>query len=106
MKKIYLLLPLLAFLAISAFAEVDYAGDMKFTKTYKNPTGSVIFQHQKHAERFLDECGFCHSALSTFGGEVNELFGHTICKKCHESHNGPTECNECHKGDHLNISKK
>ena len=78
----------------SALASIE--GDMNFTMVYNNSAGAVTFYHQKHTERFADDCGFCHSALETFGGKVNELFAHNVCKVCHESHNGPTRCEQCH----------
>ena len=74
-------------------------GNMDFTKVYPNAKGAVTFFHQKHAERFPDDCGYCHSALETFGGQVNELFAHKVCKVCHESHHGPTDCKMCHLGE-------
>ena len=72
------------------------SGNHKFIKSYDNSAGEVTFNHTKHAESFIDDCGFCHSALRTFGGQVNELFGHKVCRVCHETHNGPLECNKCH----------
>ena len=32
-----------------------------------------------------------------FGGQVNELFAHKVCKVCHESKNVPAECVSCHR---------
>lgn len=91
---------LLTFLTVLFFSN-SYAGikgEMDFTKVYQNTNGAVTFLHQKHADRFADDCGYCHSALETFGGEVNKLYAHKVCKLCHESHHGPTECKQCHAG--------
>ncbi len=88
-----------------SLACANIIGNFNFTKTYENSAGPVTFYHTKHAERFLEECAFCHSALETFGGEVTKLFGHEVCRKCHESHRGPTECNQCHKAPHR-VTKK
>ena len=101
MKRYCLILCIGLFAATFAFAGIE--GDLNFTKVYKNSAGAVTFQHQEHTERFLDECGFCHSALRTFGGKVDKLFGHKVCLVCHESKDGPTECNQCH--DQKNKSK-
>ena len=101
MKPFYFALFIIVFSGPLSFADIQ--GDINFTKIYKNSAGAVTFYHQKHTERFLDECGYCHSALETFGGEVNELFAHKVCMVCHESYNGPTECNQCH--DNQNTSK-
>ena len=96
MRSLFFILLLLVFSVSSAFAGVQ--GDMNFTQVYQNSNGAVTFLHQKHADRFPDDCGYCHSALETFGGEVNELYAHKVCKLCHESHHGPIECKQCHSG--------
>ena len=88
--------------AVANTADKYTAGSLKFIKTYENSAGAVTFHHTRHAESFLDECGFCHSALRTFGGQVNELFGHKVCRVCHETHNGPLECNQCHDNQKKN----
>jgi Cytochrome c7 and related cytochrome c len=69
----------------------------KFTKTFQSDFGVVIFDHESHTKGRARDCATCHSALKTFGGKVNELFAHNFCKRCHESKNGPTECNGCHR---------
>jgi len=78
----------------SAFSKdnVDY----KFSKEYQSSEGVVIFDHKIHSSERQKDCHACHSALDVFGGSMNELFAHNYCKNCHETHNGPTECNECH----------
>lgn len=75
----------------------DIRGDFRFQKEYENSYGTVTFNHEKHAVSAVKDCGFCHSALKTFGGKVNELFAHKVCKVCHESKNIPAECVTCHK---------
>jgi len=70
----------------------------KFKTTFQSASGAVVFDHEAHAMGRVKDCSFCHSALKTFGGEVNELFAHKYCKICHESKGGPTECNGCHSG--------
>ncbi len=78
------------------FSFAGIKGDLNFSKTYENSAGAVTFNHEEHSSRFLDECGFCHSALKTFGGKVDKLFGHKVCRVCHESHDGPIGCSQCH----------
>ena len=75
----------------------DIRGDFRFQKEYENSYGTVIFNHEKHAVNAVEDCGFCHSALKAFGGQVNELFAHKVCKVCHELKNIPAECVTCHK---------
>jgi len=72
-------------------------GDFRFQKVYENNYGTVTFNHEKHAVNAVKDCGYCHSALKIFGGKVNELFAHNVCKVCHESKNVPAECVSCHK---------
>ena len=67
-----------------------------FKKTYQSTSGVVTFDHGSHAFGRVKDCAFCHSALKTFGGKMNELFAHNFCKACHESNNGPSECKGCH----------
>ncbi|MGW8313372.1 MAG: cytochrome c3 family protein [Desulfuromonadales bacterium] len=79
------------------FAEIS--GDFKFQKVYENSYGAVTFNHEKHAVSAVRDCGYCHSALKVFGGKVNELFAHKVCKVCHESKQVPAECVNCHSQD-------
>ena len=102
MKPLCLMLCIAIFSVTFAFANIK--GDFNFTKTYQATAGVVTFDHKNHTERFTDECGFCHSALKTFGGKVDKMFGHKVCRVCHESHDGPSECTGCH--DKGNIAKK
>lgn len=77
----------------SAVTDADY----KFNRTFPSSRGDVVFDHEAHAMGRVRDCATCHSALKTFGGKVDELFGHTFCKSCHEEEEGPTECSGCHK---------
>jgi len=96
MYRTLILLPfILSLLLVNSFAAS--ADDYKFKITFKSTEGIVIFDHESHAYGRVKDCAICHSALKTFGGEVNELFAHNFCKTCHESNNAPTECNGCHK---------
>jgi hypothetical protein len=83
--------------AFSGNSLADIRGDFRFQKEYENSYGLVVFNHEKHAVSAVQDCGYCHSALKVFGGKVNELFGHKVCKVCHESKNVPAECISCHK---------
>ncbi len=75
----------------------DIRGDFRFQKVYENSYGTVTFNHEKHAVSAVKDCGYCHSALKVFGGKVNELFAHNVCKVCHESKKVPAECVNCHR---------
>jgi hypothetical protein len=78
---------------VNATSSLDY----KFIKTFQSSAGAVRFDHEAHAMGRVKDCAKCHSAMKTFGGKVSELFAHNFCKACHESNNGPTECNGCHR---------
>ncbi len=80
----------------SGFSFAEITGNHKFKKIYENSNGPVPFHHERHVTRFPEDCAFCHSALKTFGGKVNEMFAHKVCRVCHEKNNGPVECHECH----------
>jgi hypothetical protein len=68
-----------------------------FTKDYTGSEGVVSFNHQTHADQ-LKDCAFCHNNLKSFGGIVDEEFGHKFCRACHMTHeNIPTDCKSCHK---------
>ena len=75
----------------------DIRGDFRFQKVYENSYGTVTFHHEKHAVSAVQDCGYCHSALKVFGGKVNELFAHKVCKVCHEARKVPAECVSCHQ---------
>ena len=98
MYKYYLPISLLLCLFfVNAFATTTL--DYKFKKTFQSTSGVVVFDHEAHAMGREKDCEFCHSALEAFGGKVNELFAHKFCKLCHQSNNGPTECNGCHRDE-------
>ena len=83
-----------AIMATSASAK-DYSGNTDFTSTYESSGGMVTFPHGSHAEKLSTKCNFCHSALRTFGG-ISEMYGHKLCKFCHENNGGPKGCTDCH----------
>ena len=96
MNKLFIpLLLVLSLLFVNAFA--SSTDKLNFKKNFQSTEGVVTFDHWAHAYGRVKDCAECHSALKTFGGEVNELFAHNFCKLCHTSNNGPTECNGCHK---------
>jgi len=82
---------------LSAAALAVPTDDFRFKKTFQSAQGVVAFDHEAHALGRVKDCATCHSALKTFGGQVNELFAHNFCQNCHASKNGPTECNGCHR---------
>jgi len=76
-----------------------FAGELatNFKKAYTGSNGTVTFNHQAHADR-LKDCAFCHNGLKSFGGTVNEAFGHKFCLACHQTReNAPVDCQACHK---------
>ena len=93
---------LLSLIFVNAFATTNL--NYKFKKIFQSTAGAVIFDHEAHATGRVKDCALCHSALKTFGGEVNELFAHNFCKLCHESNNAPTECSGCHTEQKLTAS--
>ena len=95
-KHCILISLLLCLFYANSFAMVT--DNYKFKKAFQSTSGVVIFDHEAHAMGRVKDCEFCHSALKIFGGKVNELFAHNFCKVCHDSSNGPTECNGCHNG--------
>lgn len=89
---------LVLFLSLSSVAAAaDSEESYKFSKEYQTSEGTVVFHHEQHAFGRVNDCVFCHSALDSFGGEMNELFAHNFCQVCHESNEGPTDCKGCHK---------
>jgi len=95
MKRPLFFLVLLLALAGFSLAETGGNTNVEFF-VYKASVGDVSFPHKKHTTDQYEDCGFCHSALRTFGGKMNELYGHNICLKCHETRSGPTACDQCH----------
>jgi len=73
---------LFLFCAFSGNCFAEIRGDFRFQKVYENGYGAVTFNHEKHAVSAVKDCGYCLSALKVFGGKVNELFAHKVCKVC------------------------
>lgn len=104
MKLIQGLLILL-FVSIFSNSFAENTLNYKFTKIFQNSAGAVTFSHEQHAIVYAKDCAFCHSALKTFGGEVNELFAHNFCKQCHidSARGGPTDCAGCHDKKMISV---
>lgn len=85
---------LFCLLFVNAIASAN--DNYKFKINFQSASGVVTFDHEAHAMGKEKDCEFCHSALKTFGGKVDELFAHKFCVLCHQSKNGPTECKGCH----------
>lgn len=94
MYRFTLITFLTLFLVSPVFSD-QFKGNADFTSTYESTGGLVTFPHGLHAEKISKKCNYCHSALRTFGG-VSQMYGHKICKFCHESNNGPEKCAACH----------
>jgi primosomal protein N' len=89
MKKLFVLLMLIAFTASATFA---VAAD---TVTYENKQGKVTFNHKAHSEKV--KCDACHKGTPA-KIEVNKDAAHgAVCKDCHKAQGGPTKCGDCHK---------
>lgn len=103
MQKIVMTLSMIGLVFSSTLV---YAADTGFAFTKKYPTsyGPVVFNHQAHATRRVEECSHCHAALETYGGKISQSYAHNYCQTCHEAKNGPTDCTGCHDG--TQISKK
>lgn len=91
MKKMLLIMVLLAFVGVSVAVAAD-------SYTYENSKGNITFNHKAHQERLKGDCAKCHGDTTPPAKiEVNKDFGHNTCKACHKEMNGPTKCNDCHK---------
>jgi len=89
MKKLFVLLMLVAFAATATLA---VAAD---TVTYENKQGNVTFNHKVHGEKL--KCDACHKGTPA-KIEVNKDAAHgAVCKDCHKAQGGPTKCGDCHK---------
>lgn len=95
MRKYSMLISLIMVLFFCSAFKLE-SDSYNFTREYQSSSGTVIFDHEAHAVDRNKDCVKCHNALEIFGGEVSELFAHNYCKTCHESQNGPTDCNGCH----------
>jgi hypothetical protein len=90
MKKLILILALLAFVGVGIAVAAD-------SYTYENSKGNITFNHKAHQDRVGGDCAKCHEGTPA-KIEVNKDFGHKTCKGCHqEMKKGPTKCNDCHK---------
>ncbi|MBN2808344.1 MAG: cytochrome c3 family protein [Deltaproteobacteria bacterium] len=120
MKKIVLLVAMMAFIGLAAVAfgnPAAPAGDLKVLMDgAKKP--AVTYSHAKHTVAVPDckachhtwsgegapkKCGECHTAKAE--GKKLDMKGalHKNCKGCHSDmkkagkKTGPTGCNDCHK---------
>jgi len=93
-KSVILMMLLVSVSAFYAYA-VDKE-DLNFKISFESSEGTVVFDHGAHAFGRVKDCAVCHGALDSFGGEVNELFAHNFCEKCHASCDAPTDCTGCH----------
>ena len=90
MKKLVLIMMLLAFVAVN----VAFAADVV---TYENKKGTVTFNHKAHQEKLGGDCAKCHEGEPAKIA-VDKAAAHgATCKDCHKEMNGPTKCNDCHK---------
>jgi len=122
MKKIVLLLALVAFIAVSAVAFANPAapaGDLKVSEMMKsNKKPPVMFSHAKHAAGVPDcktchhtwdgksapeKCSKCHTGRKSGKKDNIKNTMHKKCKGCHKAMKkagkkaGPTSCKDCHK---------
>lgn len=122
MKKIVMLVALVAFLAVSVVAFANPkgpAGDLTVAPMMKSDKKApVTFSHEKHAAGVPDcktchhtwdgkdapkKCSECHTGRKD-GKKINSKeAGHKKCKACHKDMKkakkttGPTGCKDCHK---------
>jgi len=89
MKKLVLIMMLLAFVAVNVAVAADVV-------VYENSKGNITFDHNAHQEKLAGDCAKCHEGEPA-KIEVDKDFGHKTCKACHKEMNGPTKCNACHK---------
>ncbi|MCD6269150.1 MAG: cytochrome c3 family protein [Deltaproteobacteria bacterium] len=122
MKKIVLMVALVAFLAVSAVAFANPKGpseDLKVSemmKSSKKPP--VMFSHAKHVKGVPDcktchhtwdgkaapkKCSECHTGRKSGKKDNMKKTMHKKCKGCHKDFKkaskaaGPTSCKGCHK---------
>lgn len=91
----FFLLIFLILLIVSPVSSDQLKGSADFTSTYESKGGLVTFPHGIHAEKLSKKCNNCHSAFRTFGG-VSKIYGHKVCKFCHQNNSGPEKYNACH----------
>lgn len=89
MKKMLVLLAIVAFVAVTSMAA--FAAD---TVTYEAKNGKVTFDHKGHGEKL--GCEACHEGTPA-AIAVDKAAAHgAVCKDCHKAKGGPTKCKECH----------
>ncbi|MBE9486905.1 MAG: hypothetical protein KAT62_02260 [Desulfuromonadales bacterium] len=103
MKKMLVLLAVIAFVATSALVAVADNGPAEIKMSLKK-MGVVTFDHAAH--QALDACAVCHhtdgyeKCGSCHGVDPNVIKSkdafHKQCKNCHKEKGGPTKCKGCH----------
>ena len=90
MKKLFVLLMLVAFAATATLA---VAADKV---VYENKQGNVTFNHKAHSA--AGDCKSCHGEGTPAKLTLGKDAAHKLCKECHQAKGaGPTKCGECHK---------
>jgi len=122
MKKIILMVALVAFLAVSAVVFANPTApteDLKVSEMMKsNKKPPVMFSHTKHAagvpdcktchhtwdgKAALEKCSKCHTGRKSGKKDNIKNTMHKKCKGCHKDFKkankaaGPTSCKDCHK---------
>ncbi|MDT8442065.1 MAG: cytochrome c3 family protein [Desulfuromonadales bacterium] len=87
MKKLVLVMLLLAFVSINVVIAADVV-------TYENSKGNVTFDHKAHQDK-VGDCAKCHEGEPAKIA-VDKSYAHSSCKDCHKEMGGPTKCNDCH----------
>ncbi len=102
MKKMLVLLAIVALVATTAFVAVADNGPASIKLDVK--MGAVTLDHVKH--QGLTECATCHHTGDYAGCKTchdakpeapkAKKAYHKLCKDCHKEQSGPTKCKECH----------
>jgi len=102
MKKMLVLLAIVALVATTAFVAVADNGPASIKMDVK--MGAVTLDHAKH--QGLSDCATCHhtgdyaKCKSCHGGKPDapksKKAYHKLCKDCHKKQSGPTKCKGCH----------
>lgn len=87
MKKLVIILMLVSFTAVVAYAADTYTYD-------GGKKGAVTFDHKGHSDNF--DCAKCHEGTPAKIDAEGKKAGHAVCKDCHKANKGPTKCGECH----------
>lgn len=103
MKRMLVLLAIVAFVATTAFVAVADNGPAEVKLSLKK-MGVVTLDHTKH--QGLTDCATCHhtgdyaKCSSCHGVDKKapktKAAYHKLCKDCHKKQSGPTKCKECH----------